>query len=782
MYVKLKELFKKNRTLLKRGMFFRRMLLLYTVCTTIVFIGFGVAMSLSLQKDHQSQISKLNERALFQSSSTCSTTLDNLYNYFYMQILESPELVNILLADHYSQELSISFWEMNRKLVNYSNLVESSYVVNLQGNFICSTMDTYQSIENFPDQDILIRLRDFEKRPGIYQLMSRKTNYEINGKQYNKEFISLVFKKYKEGYLVINLDFDKFTDMVNYNNYNASSQTLLISKEGQVIADSNGKLFGEDVSEKEIFRKMKKGETSVGQFHIVHEGSKKIIDYRQNELFGINYVTITDAAMIGNSVLMGRLSIYALLAVLINLIFIIIGTCILYLPIGKLQDKIIVGEDAGSKVDEFKLLEKAFGNMKKDSREYYLAKRKRLFRDILEDKTIRDSSMLEEVKKVSNELEGQCFLCINIYPDMEESEEKEQDHEMIKFAIDNIFREQLSSDIKVESVEYGKYLTCILNLDLAQNPFGDNGNALNINQVQRETQADGIEKALKGTRDKMQEYFSIDITCGIGIMVNDVFDLSESYQKAQEAIFFQTIKEPGAILYFEDLTHGAETEEKYPSDLVKGILDTIRSCDKGKIRNAISEFFYQLSDFHYSQAMKCILMLEMDLAKLEMKYEIYFENSEWELSEGIRNGSKLYKIQEMFLKHCLSAADAYRELKDNNPNTVQIVNSVKELVEKKIADPDLSVNAIAQEVYLSTSYLRNIFKEVTGNTLSNYIIEKRLDAVCRLMLETNWSIQKIADEMGFRSKSYLYTFFKNYKGMTPSQFRNQEKVNDENSR
>ena len=93
------------------------------------------------------------------------------------------------------------------------------------------------------------------------------------------------------------------------------------------------------------------------------------------------------------------------------------------------------------------------------------------------------------------------------------------------------------------------------------------------------------------------------------------------------------------------------------------------------------------------------------------------------------------------------------------------------LVDENIMSSGLTANFLAQNVYLSISYLRSIFKEVTGGTLSNYIIRKRLDKICELLERTDMPVTEIADSMGFASKSYLFTFFKNYMGVTPNEYR-----------
>ena len=219
-----------------------------------------------------------------------------------------------------------------------------------------------------------------------------------------------------------------------------------------------------------------------------------------------------------------------------------------------------------------------------------------------------------------------------------------------------------------------------------------------------------------------------------------------------------------------------DSPQNYPKDTVKNLLDAVKNSDKNKIKLCVSEFFSKIGEYSYSQALKSIIMLEIDLAKHETKYEIQRDRDEWVMIDLMQRNGKLYKIRENCLEHCLEAADIYREIKDNNPNMKGIVDKVKAYVDGNITNSDLTVNSIAQSVYLSNSYLRNIFKEVTGSTLSNYIIEKKLEKICGFLENTDLSAQQIADAMGFNSKSYLFTFFKNYTGMTPVQYRNKKKA------
>lgn len=766
----------KHSNQVKRGIFFKKMLLIYTICTSIVFFGFSVIVSATVQRNYMKQIDQLNEKALFQSANTCSVTLENLYNYFYTEVLESPELIELLLADKYSKSLSVLFSRLNSKMMNYSNLVESCYVVNMKGGFVCSTFDTFKELDSFPDQEILEWLKSYQDSSMIYDFVPRKTDFQILGKPYAKKYVSLIFKKYKEGYFVINIDYGKFTGMVNYRSYNQSSHTLLMNSSGYVLADSNEGMFGNQVNDTLYYEKLWEQPGNSGRYKAAVDGSGKIVNFRKNEFFGISYITITDYYAFNDNTLLLKVVIYSLLAVFINLGFILMSTCFLYRPIGKLQKFTTYDKGmAKEKVDEFKMMEIAFEAMKKDSREYLKSKRKKVLIEILEDRTISEKNMLRELEVFQKMFNGPLFLVLNIYLDREERQREEEagNVPLLKFATENILREQLSQEVRMELIDYDHYLVCILNMNLPFHKSYAIDDVEGITQAKETSKIAGLEMALFGLQNKMLEYFNLHVYCSVGNVVKSLFDLSESYRNALAAEFFQITEKREAILYFEELEPEQTVAQKYPGEQAKEILDAIKCTDEGKIKRNLPQLFGKLMYYNHARAIKCICMFEIELAKMEMKYDVQSENSDWELMEGIRKGINLGRIQELCLQRCLDDVKIIRKTNENNSRMAEIVQKVIDIVNQNIANPDLSVNAIAREVLLSTSYLRNIFKEVTGNTLSNYIIEKRLEQICFLLKNTKLSVNQIAEQMRFGSKSYLYTFFKNYMGMTPSQYREQ---------
>ncbi len=100
-----------------------------------------------------------------------------------------------------------------------------------------------------------------------------------------------------------------------------------------------------------------------------------------------------------------------------------------------------------------------------------------------------------------------------------------------------------------------------------------------------------------------------------------------------------------------------------------------------------------------------------------------------------------------------------------------IANNIEKYIDENYTDPNLSIHIIATYVNKSANYTRNIFKQIKGISISDYITKKRFSEVCRLLIETNLTAQAISQQTGMSSGSYFYTAFKKYTGYTPEQFR-----------
>jgi AraC family transcriptional activator of tynA and feaB len=100
--------------------------------------------------------------------------------------------------------------------------------------------------------------------------------------------------------------------------------------------------------------------------------------------------------------------------------------------------------------------------------------------------------------------------------------------------------------------------------------------------------------------------------------------------------------------------------------------------------------------------------------------------------------------------------------------------SVKRYIEQNLRDPDLSPCTIAEGLRLSPRYLRMIFASNNGETVSNYILRRRLEECARQMIDPRWqghTITQIAFGWGFNSAPHFTRSFRQRFDAAPRDYR-----------
>lgn len=88
---------------------------------------------------------------------------------------------------------------------------------------------------------------------------------------------------------------------------------------------------------------------------------------------------------------------------------------------------------------------------------------------------------------------------------------------------------------------------------------------------------------------------------------------------------------------------------------------------------------------------------------------------------------------------------------------------------------DLSLAELSEVVYVSPSYFAMSFKEATGVSPHQYIIRCRIDRAKQLLKDSDLSISRISQDLGFSHQSHLNYHFKRVVGITPKTFQKSNK-------
>jgi AraC-like DNA-binding protein len=112
-----------------------------------------------------------------------------------------------------------------------------------------------------------------------------------------------------------------------------------------------------------------------------------------------------------------------------------------------------------------------------------------------------------------------------------------------------------------------------------------------------------------------------------------------------------------------------------------------------------------------------------------------------------------------------------------SPNSRDLPGAVMRVLNAVDSKPhyDWRVKELAGVAGVSYSGLRTLFQEVMRENLHSYVQRRRLEHAQLLLLDPGLSVKQVAEQMDFSSEFYFSHFFKKLKGVSPREYREQQR-------
>lgn len=129
-------------------------------------------------------------------------------------------------------------------------------------------------------------------------------------------------------------------------------------------------------------------------------------------------------------------------------------------------------------------------------------------------------------------------------------------------------------------------------------------------------------------------------------------------------------------------------------------------------------------------------------------------------------------IKQKYLQHTVLVepqTDTFSQIDED------FLLKLNKIITDHISNPALDIPFVCSEIGMSKASLYNKLKALTDMSCNEYINKIKLERAIILVKSTNKSFTEIANETGFSNSKYFSTCFKQYTGVTPTQYRKDNK-------
>lgn len=290
-----------------------------------------------------------------------------------------------------------------------------------------------------------------------------------------------------------------------------------------------------------------------------------------------------------------------------------------------------------------------------------------------------------------------------------------------------------------------------------------------------------VKNGLDTLQKSLKKYYDIRTICVIGGVHNCWKDLRKSYREAKTLWDHTLSTSQEIIIYESEPKKETNVTEQEAVRQIKSIGGKIIIAVRMSREEEAAALVHELMQKYTLTAPRNLQDVGMSVGELIFEIFMDLENSGL-LDDSFRNmntppkisnrlkGANFLEIQsilENYVRNCCHMAGASRE-KNKSDN---LVEDMKYQIDTYLDFSGLTLEWLSGQLHFSPNYIRQTFKQKTGESFVEYLIRKRMERAGKLLTDSDMKIQDIAQNCGYSNQKYFTSSFRKYYGCTPTGFR-----------
>ncbi len=292
---------------------------------------------------------------------------------------------------------------------------------------------------------------------------------------------------------------------------------------------------------------------------------------------------------------------------------------------------------------------------------------------------------------------------------------------------------------------------------------------------------DKITELLEGIFVLAKELDNLSLSFGIGLPVDGIHSVSSSYYGALKALDYKFYVGSQSIIQIDDITAPGNFRSIMNEDsslrlqtLQKELLRRIKLGDTAGVGCLMDEYYLVLTQpeafsKEYIRGQFFELIIHAYRESCETESELPEISSRYNIATRAVLKAETVSDIRMHTQKMLSSIAQHFSNKYTNRH-LMLTEQIKSYIEQHLSE-NITLNDIAQAVYMSANYICAVFKKECGQTIHEYMQELKMLEAKKLLGDTKMKVFEISESLGYETPHYFSYAFKRYTGKTPYQFR-----------
>lgn len=657
----------------------------------------------------------------------------------------------------------------------YNDLDEYYYVIGKES--VYRTADDMYDKEirdiiesSTPDQKYTFHVRSIPRGPFQTNKMDDVYTYILYTRQPKTEELINAF--------VLNIDSNwifENIEAMKTDQFEIDSILMMIDQQGLVLGHTDESLFGENIADAPYVNQVLSSKRERGSF-LSQDDKSMLINFATSPEENVIFITVSVSAIAERNIeiLRNFLVLFIVALVFIGILISYLLSRYIYDPIKRLKSNLylLFGNDyytINRSQNELLEMNRLFNSLRdevdnlegfKDAN-YHVARQSKL-RSLVTEPNLSDDllQVLTERYSIKINLEDRLaiiFLNRNMHGGGKNTENLNGRDELS--CIERVAFDILGDAIRFEVIRFNYNFSIIFNVE---------------SSITYDTMQSMIQNFSQRLNEECADSIGSDFTFALSPIISDPAKISETFSLVNELSQYRLVYGSEDVITQEMVESHVTNEFHLPVNECNDLLECVRRSDQKEADLVIEDLMNQLQNYDLKDIRLGLTYISLSLIDLvnniTMHGRVSFEIDISGFSNRINNTETLKEIKGIFVETCRSIVESIEHA--TNDKSITHLEFVYKYVEDNYSDNTLSANSIADEMGITTKYLNVIFKKNTGESLSNYINNYRLEKAGELLQNSKKGIDRIITDVGWGSEKYFYTLFKKKFNVTPSSYRN----------